>query len=158
MNQNEVLITKFYTNFQQKSAAGMIECYHDDIHFSDPAFQNLKGIEAKAMWQMLIERSSTLKITFSNVKATENEGSADWIAEYIFSKTNRQVVNKIHAEFKFKDGKIIDHKDNFNLWKWAGMALGITGYLLGFTPNVKNKIREDAMSGLKLFMKRKRMK
>ena len=157
MNQYEELITKFYSSFQQKNPAGMIECYHDQIEFSDPAFQNLKGIEAKAMWQMLIERSTNLTITFSNVKATEKVGSADWVAEYDFSKTNRKVINKIHAEFIFKDGKIVSHKDSFNLWKWAGMALGIKGFLLGFTPIVRNKIREEAMTGLKMYMKRKKL-
>jgi hypothetical protein len=154
---NEDTINKFYSSFSQKNIAGMLECYDDSIEFEDPVFGNLIGSKAKAMWQMLIERSTGLTLTFSNVSANDEVGEADWVAEYTFSKTNRKIVNKIHANFKFKENKIITHKDNFNLWKWSCMALGWKGYLLGFTPIVTGKIKSEAMSGLELYMKRKRI-
>jgi hypothetical protein len=154
---NEDRINKFYSSFSQKNIAGMLECYDDSIEFEDPVFGNLSGSKAKAMWQMLIERSTGLTLTFSNVSANDEVGEADWVAEYTFSKTNRKIVNKIHANFKFKENKIITHKDNFNLWKWSCMALGWKGYLLGFTPIVTGKIKSEAMSGLELYMKRKRI-
>lgn len=157
MSQNAELIRKFYSSFQNKDSKSMVECYNDNIEFSDPVFRNLKGIQAKAMWMMLVERAPDLKIQFSNIKADGDSGSADWIADYPFSKTGRQVHNIIHAEFKFKDGKIISHKDSFNLWKWASMALGLSGLLLGFTPMIQNKIRSEAMTGLTMYMKRKKL-
>ncbi len=157
MHPNEDLIRKFYQSFKDKNVQSMIECYHDEIEFTDPAFDTLKGMSAKAMWMMLIERSTDLLIEYKNIKADDQFGSADWIATYSFSKTNRTVVNKIHARFEFKDGKILKHRDRFSLWKWAGMALGISGYLLGFTPAIQNKIKEDAQNGLKIYMKRKRL-
>ena len=55
------------------------------------------------------------------------KGSADWTADYLFSKTGRQVFNEIHAEFEFKDGKIFRHHDTFDIWKWSRQALGISG-------------------------------
>lgn len=154
---NQELINKFYNSFSQKNPNGMVECYSDSIEFQDPVFGLITGSKPKAMWQMLLERSTSLQISFSNIIADDTNGSADWVAEYEFSKTKRKVVNRIHAEFTFKDGKIITHKDTFSLWKWAGMALGIKGYLLGFTPLVQNKIKSEAMSGLELYMKRKRI-
>lgn len=155
--QNEELINKFYSSFSQKNSQGMVDCYSDSIEFEDPVFGKISGNKAKAMWMMLLERSSGLVVTFSNVRATDEGGSADWIAEYEFSKTKRKVTNHVHAEFVIRDGKIQTHIDRFSLWKWAGMALGITGYLMGFTPMVQNKIKSEAMSGLELYMKRKRM-
>lgn len=157
MPQNKEIIEKFYTSFQNKDSKTMLECYHEDIEFSDPVFQNLKGIQAKAMWMMLIEKSPELKILFSNIQSDGDFASADWEADYPFGKTKRQIHNKIHAEFQLKDGKIINHKDNFSLWKWAGMALGISGVLLGFTSKIQNKIRSEAMTGLTMYMKRKRL-
>lgn len=154
---NEETINKFYISFSQKNSQGMVDCYSDTIEFEDPVFGKISGNKAKAMWQMLIERSSGLTVSYSNVKSDGDTGSADWVAEYNFSKTNRVVVNKIHAEFTFKDGKIQTHKDTFNLWKWAGMAMGWKGYLFGFSPAVQNKIKSEAMSGLELYMKRKRI-
>jgi len=155
--QNEELIHKFYTSFTQKNSQGMVECYSDTIEFEDPVFGKISGNKPKAMWMMLLERSSGLVVSYSNVKSTDEGGSADWIAEYDFTKTNRRVTNHVHAEFTIRDGKITNHKDSFSLWKWAGMALGISGYLMGFTPMVQNKIKSEAMTGLELYMKRKRM-
>ena len=34
----------------------MISCYHDNIIFSDPAFGELKGDDAKAMWQNALQK------------------------------------------------------------------------------------------------------
>ncbi len=157
MHPNEELITKFYSAFQSKDGNTMANSYHPEAEFSDPVFQNLKGKEVGAMWLMLVERGQNLSIRFSNVKADDTKGSADWEADYSFSKTGNMVYNKIHAEFTFQDGKIKKHIDSFSLWKWAGMAMGLVGSLLGWLPTIQNKIRKEAMTGLTMYMKRKKI-
>lgn len=157
MHPNEELINKFYTAFQNKDGATMAASYAPDATFSDPAFKDLKGSEPGAMWNMLLERSSGLTIRFSNIKADDSKGSASWEADYNFSKTGRLVQNKISASFTFENGKIKTHVDSFNLWKWLGMALGFKGYLTGWIPPIRNKVSTEAMTGLKLYMKRKRI-
>lgn len=146
------LIEKFYSSFQQRDWQGMQSCYHDKVNFSDPVFQNLNGGDAKAMWHMLASSAKDLKISFSNTRVDGNRGSCDWEAWYTFSKTGRPVHNRIHAEFEFADGKIIRHADTFDLTRWAGMALGLPGKLLGWTPFIQNKIRATAASGLTRFL------
>ncbi|MDF3820719.1 nuclear transport factor 2 family protein [Leptospira sp. 96542] len=157
MHPNEELIQTFYQAFQSKDGNKMVSCYHPEIEFNDPAFRNLKGKEAVAMWLMLIERSQNLTIRFSNIKADDNKGTADWEADYSFSKTGRMVYNKIHAEFTFENGKIKTHKDSFSMWKWLGMAMGPVGYFLGWLPSLGNKVHKEAVTGLQMYMKRKRM-
>lgn len=49
MNQNEKLIEKFYTSFQRMDAEAMIDCYHPDVSFSDPAFPDLSASKVGAM-------------------------------------------------------------------------------------------------------------
>ncbi len=133
----------------------MIACYHSDIEFSDPAFGTLKGDEARAMWKMLIERSGgKLKVVFSNVTADAEKGSAHWEAFYEFSKTGRNVHNKIDARFEFKDGKIHRHHDHFNLWAWSRQALGVSGLLLGYTSFFKNKLQAQTRKLLSDYMQR----
>ena len=88
---------------------------------------------------------------FSDVKADENSGSATWIATYNFSKTNRQVVNKINAKFQFRDGLIIQHTDHFDLWKWSRQALGLSGVIFGWTGFLQNKIRQQALQSLRIY-------
>lgn len=151
MTPNEV-IEKFYRSFQQRDGAGMQACYHDQIVFSDPVFPNLRGDEAKAMWHMLAVAAKDLTITFGNIKTEGKTGSCDWEAKYSFSKTGSRVHNKIHAEFTFQDGKIIQHTDAFDLARWAGMALGLPGKLLGWTGWMQNKIRSNARQSLDKFL------
>jgi ketosteroid isomerase-like protein len=146
---NSDVIRKFYTAFARNEPGKMIILYDENVRFSDPVFGELRGGNVAKMWRMLLEKGSgNIKITTNNIKADAEKGSADWTAEYVFSKTGRKVINKIHAEFEFKNGKIICHVDNFDVWKWARQALGLSGYLLGWSPLLKRKIRANAHHAL----------
>lgn len=151
MNHSQ-LIDRFYSSFSQSDIEGMISCYHDQVVFQDPAFGVLEGDDAKDMWRMLLGRSSgDLQLTYSDIITDDLTGSAKWIAKYLFGPKKRKVTNHISAKFKFKDNKIIDHRDDFDLWKWSGQALGMPGKILGWTPFMKNKIRAQSRSLLKDF-------
>jgi ketosteroid isomerase-like protein len=153
---NAELITHFYQSFANADAEGMVSCYHDSVQFQDPAFGILKGEDAKNMWRMLLGRNKgNIRITFSNVKATEKTGSANWVAEYVFSATGRKVVNIISAEFEFADGKIIKHTDTFDIYKWTKQALGLKGYLLGWTAFMQGKIQQQSGALLKKYTEKK---
>ncbi|WP_300977141.1 nuclear transport factor 2 family protein [Flavobacterium sp.] len=107
------------------------------------------------MWKMLLERAKgNIKIEYSDVKANDTSGIAQWVAHYTFSQTNRKVVNHIAAEFEFKDGLIYKHTDNFNVWKWSQQALGWKGYLFGWTGFFQQKIQEKALYSLKKYSER----
>lgn len=148
MNANEEIVRRFYTAFQKRDAAAMVACYAPDVQFSDPVFTDLRGPAAGMMWTMLCERGKDLKIEFRDVRADATTGSAHWEAWYTFSTTGRHVHNIIDASFEFRDGRIVKHTDTFDLHRWAGLALGMPGKLLGWTPLVQNKIRAMAAKGL----------
>jgi len=156
MNPNQQLIEEFYAGFASSNADTMTSCYHKDIRFHDPAFGVLRGQDVFDMWHMLIEKSKgNIKIEFSDVKAHQNSGSAKWVATYVFSKTNREVINRIEAIFEFKDGLIIKHTDDFDIWKWSRQALGLTGTLLGWTGFLQQKIRKQAIQSLRHYQQKK---
>ncbi len=139
---NIELIEKFYTSFAEGNVKGMTECYDKKVTFQDPAFGTLKGERAYKMWEMLLSgKTEAVKISFNKIEANIESGRANWIAEYRYGKKKRKVINNVLANFKFKDGKIIVHKDTFNLWKWTRQAMGPIGLLLGWTPFMKNKIQ-----------------
>lgn len=148
---NAELLTRFYQAFQRQDAGAMAACYAADVHFSDPVFQDLNGSEAADMWRMLTSRAQNFSLDYSNVNADDQQGSAHWVATYLFSGTGRMVVNRIQANFKFRDGKIVEHHDHFDLWKWSAQALGVKGALLGWTPLVQGAIRKQAAKGLAAF-------
>lgn len=148
---NNALITRFYEAFNRLDAEAMSACYADDVLFSDPVFGTLRGRDAGDMWRMLTSRAKDFSLTFDLVRADEHSGGAHWVATYLFSQTGRTVVNDIQARFVFHNGKIIEHHDYFDLWRWSRQALGIKGLLLGWTPLVKNAIRAQARKGLKAY-------
>jgi ketosteroid isomerase-like protein len=152
MHSNARLIQNFYEAFQRRDSTGMDCCYLPEAEFSDPVFTSLKGPQVPAMWAMLTERAKSLEVSFSGVVADDHTGQARWEARYPFTKTGRLVHNIIEARFAFRDGKIIRHSDSFDLWRWAGMALGPKGRLLGWLPAVQSAIRREAMSNLERYM------
>lgn len=153
VDSHENIIQQFYQAFARHDAESMAALYHDDAVFTDPAFGTLKGEEVGKMWRMLIERGrESLAVTHSNVQASGDVGSAQWTADYQFGSTGRMVHNEITARFEFKEGKIIRHIDSFNLWKWSRQALGMPGFLLGWTPFLKNKVRAQARKGLRRYI------
>lgn len=151
---NADLITRFYAALGERDAAAMGRCYADGARFSDPVFGKLDADGVRAMWGMLCARASDLEVSVSDIEADDESGSARWIAVYTFSKTGRKVRNVIDARFEFANGKILRHADHFNLWRWAGMAMGIKGKLLGWLPAVHNAIRAEAARGLAAYRRK----
>ncbi|MDB6048405.1 MAG: hypothetical protein JWR17_1151 [Pseudomonas sp.] len=148
---NSAVITRFYQAFNRLDAEAMSACYTEDVVFSDPVFGVLKGRQAGDMWRMLTSRAKDFSLIFDNVRADGHTGGAHWVATYLFSQTGNTVVNDIQARFVFRDGKICEHHDQFDVWRWSRQALGTKGLLLGWTPLVQNAIRAQAQKGLKAF-------
>ncbi|QOI03553.1 nuclear transport factor 2 family protein [Pseudomonas savastanoi] len=153
---NSALITRFYEAFAQLDAEAMSACYTDDVLFSDPAFSELRGPQVGDMWRMLTSRAKNFSVVFDQVRADDRAGTAHWVATYLFSQTGRTVVNDIEARFVFRDGKICEHRDNFDMWRWSRQALGLKGLLLGWTPLVRNAVRAQALKGLQAFTESRR--
>ena len=149
---NRELIERFYAAFGECNGAAMTACYAPDAHFHDPAFGDLNGPEVGAMWRMLTGRATDLKIELHEHEADEQSGSAHWIARYTFS-TGRPVVNDIQAKFRFENGLIVDHVDDFDFRKWARQALGPSGTLVAILPPLRSKARAKARGQLEAFMR-----
>lgn len=149
---NAALIERFYSAFARRDVERMLSCYRPDVVFRDPVFGALSGQEVRAMWRMLNARAADLAIEFGNVAATGSDGSAHWEARYTYTATRRRVHNRIDASFEFRDESIANHVDRFSLWRWAAMALGTQGALLGWLPPVRSAIRARAAKGLAAYM------
>lgn len=154
MNHKET-IEHFYASFANGDAQAMGKLYHRDIVFEDPAFGELSGPKPAKMWEMLLSRKgATPKITCKNVDADDKKGSAEWTAEYNYGPKKRKVVNHIQARFTFEDGKIVEHRDSFDLWKWSSQALGPAGVIMGWSPFMKKKIQKLANKQLENYIEK----
>lgn len=142
---------RFYNAFAARDGDTMAACYASDARFEDPAF-TLQGAEIGAMWQMLTSRAKDFALRYRIVSADAERAVVEWEADYLFSATGRQVQNRIRAEMRFRNGLIVEHRDDFDFHRWARMALGPVGLLLGWTPFLRNKVRKQAGDQLKRFM------
>jgi len=153
MHPNAQLLTNFYSAFQRRDAEAMAACYHPEAEFTDEAFVGLRHGGVTSMWRMLCERGKDLTLEFRDIQADDRSGRAHWEAHYTFSASGRKVHNIIDAEFEFRDGKILRHRDRFDFHRWSRQALGPTGLLLGWTPFLKNKVQSTARAQLDKFMR-----
>ncbi|HEY7150994.1 MAG TPA: nuclear transport factor 2 family protein [Solirubrobacterales bacterium] len=149
---NAELIRRFYAAFGERDGGAMAACYAPNARFSDPVFPALRGEEPGAMWRMLTGRAEDLEVELLEHDAHDADGSAHWTAHYTFTQTGRPVVNDVRARFRFEDGLIAEHRDDFDFHRWARQALGASGLLLGWTPVLRSAVRRRARAGLDEFM------
>lgn len=159
----EALVTEFYTAFAAQDAERMARTYHSQVVFCDPAFGVLKKEHVGNMWRMLLEPNKEgikpdLSVEFSNVTASEGEGAtAHWEAKYVVG--GNKVLNKIDAAMEFAEEngelKIVKHTDVFNFWTWAKQALGVAGWLLGWSSFFQGKVSSTVNARLAKFEKRR---
>jgi ketosteroid isomerase-like protein len=153
---NAALVARFYAAFAALDADRMAACYADDARFEDPVF-TLAGREAiGAMWRMLCEAvrangGGPWRLAARDIAADDRNGRAHWEAWYRFSATGRDVHNVVDARLEFRHGLIAGHRDDFPFWAWSRQALGAPGWLLGWTPMLRAKVRAQAAARLAAF-------
>ena len=151
-DRNRATIRRLYEALDRHDGETMAACYRADASFRDPAFGELDGERAGAMWRMLTSRAEDLDVELESHEADERTGRAHWIARYTFTTTGRKVVNDVRAEFRFDDeGRIAEHIDRFSFWAWSRQALGPLGLALGWTPILPLLTRRRAHADLDRF-------
>ena len=151
MADNGKVIRDFYEAFDRHDGEAMAAAYAPDGRFHDPVFGELSGAEAGDMWRMLTSRAEDLDVELAEHAANGDQGTAHWIATYTFGATGRQVVNDIRARFRFQDGKIAEHDDDFSFWAWSRQAMGPLGTVLGWTPLLRVMVGRRARGDLEKF-------
>jgi ketosteroid isomerase-like protein len=160
MHPNQQHIETFYSAFARLDAQAMAGCYAPDASFDDEVFSLRGRDEVAGMWRMLCRATASggrdvWQLQYRDVRADAGGGQAHWDAHYRFSSTGRIVDNSIDARFSFNpQGQIASHRDSFDFWSWSRQALGAPGYLLGWTPQLRNKVRSQAASNLRGFLAR----
>ncbi|MFZ1361864.1 MAG: nuclear transport factor 2 family protein [Candidatus Nanopelagicales bacterium] len=152
---NIQVLEKFYAAFGRRDAEVMGACYADDVVFHDPAFGELHGNEARAMWAMLCRGGEDLEVDASDIRSDGATGSAHWDATYTFGPLKRKITNRIDASFVFRDGLIVEHRDSFSFYAWSKQAFGPLGTAFGWIPVTPLAMRVLAKRQLHAYMERK---
>lgn len=147
-------IEKFYACFASLDAKGMAACYADDALFDDEAFSLRGRHQIGGMWSMLVDAARKNRKQWQLEVRDITETSAHWEPTYRFSATGRMVHNVIDAEFEFdSQGLIKRHRDRFDFWRWSRQALGVPGWLLGWSGFLRGKVRRSAARQLDRYLK-----
>jgi ketosteroid isomerase-like protein len=153
---SKATIARFYAAFAKLDAETMAACYAPDAELEDEAFTLHGAREVGGMWRMLCAATKAKPASLAHwhlAVSAITERSAHWEAHYLFSATGRAVVNRIDAAFEFNaQGLITKHRDQFNFWVWSRQALGAPGWLLGWTPFLRAKVRKTAAANLQRFL------
>jgi len=152
---SKATIEALYGAFASLDAKAMAACYADDAYFDDEVFSLRGRQQIGGMWSMLIDaiKKSSRK-DWKLVASEITETSAHWEPTYRFSSTGNLVHNVIDAEFEFNSqGLIKRHRDRFNFWRWSRQALGMPGWLLGWSGFLRGKVRRTATRQLDKYLK-----
>ena len=148
MNTERACLDRLYAGFRDRDYSAVRSCYHPDVHFVDEVF-DLRGAAVPGMWHMLLDRGTDLTFTVNLTQAPQRTRREP---VYTFSATGRPVHNVIDSTFEFEGGQILRQQDQFNFHRWAGMALGPMGTLLGWTPWLRAKVSRGANEKLRAFL------
>lgn len=145
---------RFYDAFSVADYHTMGLMYAPTATFSDPVFPMLSGPEAALMWEMLLTRIKDLSVSYT-LREDDSRAEIVWVARYCFGRKSRPVENRVRTEMTFQAGRIVQQIDRFNFWSWSRQALGLPGWLLGWTPIIQKKVQADAQRQLILFAESK---
>ena len=155
MDPHVDLVRSFYAAFQRRDHRAMAACYAPDAEFHDPVFTDLAGWRVGAMWRMLCERATDLRIELPSVHALPPRRSRRTGKPGTPSpRPVGRCTIAWTASFLFRDGKIHRHTDVFDLYAWARQALGMKGLLLGWAPPVQRAIRAQAARALNAYIEK----
>jgi ketosteroid isomerase-like protein len=147
-SQNAASITAFYTALSRADTPTMLALYAPNAQFEDPMFGVLDARQARAMWRMLTRSGQSVQVALSNIQANDTDGSAHVDSEFVFPQTGRTVNNHVDASFKFDGGKIVYHREDYDLHAWIQMALGVPTV----TPELEAQFRAQFQGGLAQMM------
>jgi hypothetical protein len=155
---SEATIRRFYEAFTRLDDAAMTACYRADARFDDEAFSLQGAPQIGGMWRMLCtatRNNAAARAHWRLELSQVTPSSAHWEPHYLFGPAGRPVHNRIDASFEFDgQGLISRHHDRFDFWSWSRQALGAPGWLLGWSPLLRQKVRGTAAAQLRRFLER----
>ncbi|MDH2424099.1 nuclear transport factor 2 family protein [Sphaerisporangium sp. TRM90804] len=148
------LIRRFYDAFAQADTEVMGRCYHPDVSFGDAVLTEVEGRDrVMAMWRMLLDGGG-VEVTARDITADDHSATAHRTMRYVYPPTGRRVVSNADVLFRFEDGLIVRHHDEFDFRRWSTMAYGRPiGLLFAKTPALRRRVREQARRRLDQYLR-----
>lgn len=147
-------VLDFYVALQRLDDATLRACYAPDAEYEDPSFR-LEGIDRIAMmWEMLCDTTRRVdpdvwRLDWDDVRGTRHRCKALRRVRYRHPVTGRLVEHVVESRFQFnRDGKIERQLERYDLWSWSRQAYGASGWLYGWTPLMRARLRHGGHRAL----------
>ena len=148
----------FFAAFKTRNHEGMngLYAHTENVVFSDPIFVDLDIDETLSMWLMLLGgKSPKWDFAYEIVSVEGEKVTIDWMADYVYTQTGRDVHNVVRTEMIVRDGKIFSQRDNWDLCAWTTQAFPyVVGKPMCLLPDLT--IRKIARKKLAEFMEKNR--
>lgn len=121
----EQVARKFYEAFEARDYVAMEPLYAPNVKFEDAIFKHKNRDGAMRMWRKILGDPAQNVFKYELKRMEGDVAIGVWTADYkVFG---RPVHNVIESRMTVRDGKIVEHRDSFDLARWARQALPIGG-------------------------------
>jgi limonene-1,2-epoxide hydrolase len=131
----EPLLEKFigmYDVLRADNLSVLNDVYHPRITFVDP-LHVVEGLDSLTEYfEHLYANVKSIQFEITSSYADDNSGFVYWKMRYCHSKLNsgREVIVEGHSKLVFCEGKIIHHRDYFDVGALLYRQIPILGYLV----------------------------
>ena len=159
VHPNALLIKSLYSAIGAQDLTAIDACYDDEAYFQDIAFRRHRKRRIMEMWRYVCHGKPDVTFDVNTISADDRTGTGRWRAKYVFGKTDRKpgvrIDNAITSAFVFRNGLIVEHRDDCDVMGWARQAFRspIAVFIVGHVAPFRR-----GMAGLKLYRFRKKQK
>ena len=143
------VVDRFFEALRRADMSVIDHCYHAQISYSDPLFEDLRGARVALRWRMLLAQAGSFSLEHSLVFADERKAQVQWTADYRLN--GRPVRISMLSTLAIWDDLIVRQVDEYDLWKYCRQAQGLAGVLLGGMQPFQKIIKRRARNELERF-------
>lgn len=143
------VVDRFFEALRRADVSVIDNCYHPQISYSDPLFEDLRGTRVALRWRMLLTQATSFSLEHSLVFADERKAQVQWTANYLLN--GRSVRIPMLSTLAIWDDLIVRQVDEYDLWKYCRQTHGLTGTLLGGLQFFQKIIKRRARNELERF-------
>lgn len=116
----EAVMKKFYEAFTAQRPADFEGLYAPDVKFKDAVFEYSDRKGTMKMWRSILANpKNTFRFEFDRVEGDVAYGR--WVGDYKLG--GRPIRNELETRMVVRDGRIVEHTDDFDWGKWVKQAL-----------------------------------
>jgi hypothetical protein len=151
-------LERLYQAFERLDGDMMQACYAPQATFDDEIYSLHGAREIGGMWRMhcrsaRVRSRGGFRLEVGQFHMDGSRARVRWEVQYRYGEGNRDVFNRVDAEFEFDaDGRILRHRDRYSFGRWARQALGWPALVFGWTPLLRWWTRKRAASKLARYL------